>query len=139
MIPILEIREALPSDLRAFGRGAVSRQHGRAFAMQLGGQSWTLTLDGRPIAAAGFWPDDGLREAWFMVSPALRAKSVMPAAVRMIAARLGDLYDPAIPTMAVVRNDNRGGRAIAGRLGFIDAGPHPMHPGCSMFVLAPPR
>lgn len=106
--------------------------------MQLGGQAWTLTLDGSPIAAAGFWPEDGYREAWFMVTPQLRAKSVMPRAVPMIAAQLGELYDPDLPTMAVVMADNRGGRAIAARLGFIDAGDHPLRPGARMFVLTPP-
>lgn len=137
MIPVLEIRDAVPSDLRAFATGAISRQHGRAFSMQLGWQAWTLTLNGAPIASAGFWPDDGFREAWFMVRPCLRAKSVMPRAVRMIAERLAALYDPAIPTVAVVMESNRGGVAIATRLGFIDAGPHPLLQEARMMVLAP--
>lgn len=135
---MLTIRDAVPSDLRAFAAGAISRQHGRAFSMQLGAQAWTLTRDGAPIAAAGFWPAEGYREAWFMVRPELRAKSVMPRAVAMIAERLAALYDPDLPTMAAVQADNRGGRAIAGRLGFIDAGEHPLYPGARMFVLTPP-
>lgn len=137
-MPELAIRDAVPSDLRAFAGGALSRQHGRAFSLQLGAQAWTLTLDGTPIAAAGFWPGDGYREAWFMVRPELRAKSVMPAAVAMIARRLGELYDPDLPTVAAVKAQNRGGRAIATRLGFIDAGDHPLYPGARMFALTPP-
>ncbi|RWJ33195.1 GNAT family N-acetyltransferase [Mesorhizobium sp.] len=127
---------ARPSDLVALAGGRpLTRQHGRAFSLQLDGEAWTLTLDGAPIGAAGFWPADGFREAWLMLSPAFRKKSVLPAALRMVADHLQTHFDPVLPTVAAVDLDNRGGRAIATRLGFIDVGDHPQYPGAAMFVL----
>jgi hypothetical protein len=46
------------------------------------------------------------------------------------------LFDQHLPTIAAVDRNNRGGRAIAARLGFLEAGDHPLYPGASMFVLA---
>ncbi|RUV53834.1 MAG: GNAT family N-acetyltransferase [Mesorhizobium sp.] len=127
---------ARPSDLVALAGGRpLTRQHGRAFSLQLDGEAWTMTLDGAPIGAAGFWPADGFREAWLMLSPAFRKKSVLPAALRMVADHLQTHFDPVLPTVAAVDLDNRGGRAIATRLGFIDVGDHPQYPGAAMFVL----
>lgn len=132
----LRIRVARPSDLVALAGGRpLTRQHGRAFSLQLDGEAWTMTLDGAPIGAAGFWPADGFREAWLMLSPAFRKKSVLPAALRMVADHLQTHFDPVLPTVAAVDLDNRGGRAIATRLGFIDVGDHPQYPGAAMFVL----
>jgi len=127
---------ARPSDLVVLaGARPLTRQHGRAFFLQFGGEAWTMTLDGLPIGAAGFWPADGFREAWLMLSPAFRRKSVLPAAVRMVSAHLQTHFDAQVPTVAAVDLENRGGRAIASRLGFIDAGDHPLYPGAAMFVL----
>lgn len=137
---MIEIRDAVPSDLfRLPGGRMLTRAHGRGFAMQLGGQAFAVLADGQPVALTGFWPMEGWREAWLVADRRLTAKSVMPGAVAAMAARLAALYDPALPTVAAVALDNRGGRAIAGRLGFVDAGDHPMHAGAAMFVLAPPR
>jgi hypothetical protein len=132
----LVIRPALPSDLKDLAaRALITRNHGRAFSLQLAGEAWTLVSGETPIAAAGFWPGDGFREAWLMVTPALRVKSVLPAAVRAIGAELQRLYDPKVPTIAAVDQGNRGGQAIARRLGFVEAGEHPMYFGARMFVL----
>lgn len=132
----LRLRLARPSDLQALAsRALMTRQHGRGFSLQLDGEAWTMTLDGAPIGAAGFWPADGFREAWLMLSPAFRRKSVMPAAIRMVADHLQTHFDPDLPTVAAVDLDNRGGRAIATRLSFIDVGDHPQYPGAAMFVL----
>lgn len=125
----------MPSDLRFFARRALTRAHGRAFATQLGGEAFTLTLAGAPIAAAGFWPMEGCREAWFMVTPALRRKSVLPAALRMIGDVLAAHYDPDVPIVAAVQRENRGGMAFAARLGFIDGGEHPAYPAARLMVL----
>jgi RimJ/RimL family protein N-acetyltransferase len=132
----LRLRVARPSDLQALAaRALMTRQHGRAFSLQLDGEAWTITLDDAPIAAAGFWPADGFRESWLMVAAALRRKSVMPAAVRIMAEHLQTHFDPDLPTVAAVDLHNRGGRAIVTRLGFIDVGDHPQYPGAAMFVL----
>ncbi|RWE91355.1 GNAT family N-acetyltransferase [Mesorhizobium sp.] len=132
----LRIRVARLSDLVALAGGRpLTRQHGRVYSLQLDGEAWTMTLDDAPIGAAGFWPADGFREAWLMLSPAFRRKSVLPAALRLVADHLQTHFDPDLPTVAAVDLDNRGGRAIATRLGFIDAGDHPQYPGAAMFVL----
>lgn len=137
----LEIRAARPSDLARLAHQArrpLSRLHGYGFSLQLGGEAFVLELEGEPIAAAGFWPAEDYREAWFMVTPALCRKSVMPAAIALVAAELGRLWRADMPTIATVKAENRGGHAVARRLGFIDAGDHPEHPGSRLYVLTPP-
>lgn len=135
----LTIRPAVASDLAELKRGhLMTRFLARALHYQLGDRSWALTLEGRPIAAAGIWPGDGIAEAWFLATPALKGKSVLPIALPMIAAALQKLHRPSVPIIAAVAADNRGGRALASRLGFVDAGQHPdpSYPGCVMFVLS---
>jgi hypothetical protein len=77
---MISVRPARPaSDLPFFAPVGLSRQHGRAFAMQLGADAFTIERNGAPVLIAGRWVQPDHQEIWMMHSPARLPARLEPA------------------------------------------------------------
>lgn len=124
------VRPARPaSDLAAFPFVGLSRQHGRAFAMQLGADAFVVERDGTPVMMAGRWMAEDHQEIWMMHAPAMRDPFVL---ARALAVGRRDYLAPWAkegPAMvSLVKQDNAAGHRLARLYGFVADGPHPDAP-----------
>jgi hypothetical protein len=133
---MISVRPARPaSDLPFFAPVGLSRQHGRAFAMQLGADAFTIERNGAPVLIAGRWVQPDHQEIWMMHSPSLADPFVLARALAIGRRDYLRAWNRPGPVMiSWVLETNRAGQKLARLFGFESCGPHDDAPGYELFV-----